>query len=59
MKKIIKQDGVRRVFIYDDGSEEPFNGPVSLPKTKKKKGKKRAPLDKMYGERDFKETEED
>ncbi len=23
-KKIVKQDGKKRVFIYDDGSEKPF-----------------------------------
>ena len=40
MKKIIKHDGARRVFIYDDGSESPIDsdrGSISLPKTKKKK----------------------
>ena len=25
MKKIIKQDGKRKVFIYDDGSERSFD----------------------------------
>lgn len=37
MAKLIKQDGVKRVFIYDDGSEVSFDEPVKLPKPKKKK----------------------
>lgn len=53
MKKLIKQDGVRRVYIYDDGSEEPFENiksekiesdPIDIESTekpKKKKGRKK------------------
>ena len=38
MKKIIKQDGKRKVFIYDDGSERSFAEVKNfIPKIKEKK----------------------
>lgn len=55
MAKVIKQDGIRKIFILDDGSEIPFGEPTpneeerfeakkdvfSFGKKKKKKTKKR------------------
>jgi len=35
MKKIIKQDGKKGVFICDDGSEEPIKKQKEQPKKKK------------------------
>ena len=54
MAKIIKQDGQRRVFIYDDGSEVSFdkvNTTVSdKPKKVKKKKKDIKPIDDSMDE---------
>lgn len=36
MKKVITQDGIRRVFIYDDGSEESFDKVQNKEKKTKK-----------------------
>ena len=55
MKKVIKQDGTRKVFIMEDGSELPFNDykkepikEVEKPKKKKKFFKKEDDIENDY-----------
>ena len=36
MSKIIKQDGIKKVFIYDDGTEKSFSDVLGNDKKKKK-----------------------
>lgn len=35
MKKVIKQDGVKGIFIYDDGSTAPIHGKETKKEVKK------------------------
>ena len=54
MEKIIKQDGARRVFIYDDESEKPFNQKDNYSEKKSAKSKKLS-----FGTKIEKEKEKD